>query len=83
MVDGSIKILIVEDEHIVALDLKRRLTKLGYQVTGMAANGDKALALINQELPNIVLMDIHIQGSIDGIEVAAILQKNYNIPVIT
>ena len=76
MVDGSIKILIVEDEHIVALDLKRRLTKLGYQVTGMAANGDKALALINQELPNIVLMDIHIQGSIDGIEVAAILQKN-------
>ena len=82
MVVGSIKILIVEDEQIVALDLKRRLTKLGYQVTGIAANGDKALALINQELPNIVLMDIHIQGSIDGIEVAAILQKNYNIPVI-
>ncbi|WP_292928904.1 hypothetical protein [Nitrosomonas sp.] len=46
-----IKILIVEDEKIVAVDLKRRLTKLGYQVTGMAASGHKALALIDQELP--------------------------------
>lgn len=76
------KILIVEDEKIVALDLKRRLTKLGYQVTGMVANGNKALALIDQELPSIVLMDIHIQGSIDGIEVATMLQKVHSIPII-
>ncbi|WP_297324008.1 EAL domain-containing protein [Nitrosomonas sp.] len=79
---GYIKILIVEDERIVALDLKRRLTKLGYQVTGMAASGDKALALIDQELPNIVLMDIHIQGDVDGVEVAAMLQKIHSIPII-
>jgi len=79
---GHIKILIVEDEKIVALDLKRRLTKLGYQITGMAASGDKALTLINQELPSIVLMDIHIQGSADGIEVAAMLQKIHSIPII-
>lgn len=77
-----IKILIVEDEKIVAIDLKRRLTKLGYQVTGMAASGHKALALIDQELPNIVLMDIHIQGDIDGVEAATILQKTHSIPVI-
>lgn len=77
-----IKILIVEDEKIVAIDLKRRLTKLGYQVTGMAASGQKALALIDQELPNIVLMDIHIQGDIDGVEAATILQKTHSIPVI-
>ena len=82
MMSEHIKILIVEDEKIVALDLKRRLTKLGYQVTGMAASGDKALALVNQELPNIVLMDIHIQGDIDGVEVAATLQKIYSIPII-
>lgn len=78
----SIKILIVEDETIVALDLKRRLTKLGYQVTGTAANSDKALALVNQELPSIVLMDIHIQGSVDGIEMATMLQKTHDIPII-
>lgn len=77
-----IKILIVEDERIVAIDLKRRLSKLGYQVTGMAANGQKALALIDQELPNVVLMDIHIQGDIDGVEVATMLQKTHSIPVI-
>ena len=77
-----IKILIVEDERIVAIDLKRRLTKLGYQVTGMAANGQKALALVDQELPNIVLMDIHIQGDIDNVEVATMLQRTHSIPVI-
>ncbi|MGZ0020346.1 two-component system response regulator [Nitrosomonas sp. wSCUT-2] len=79
---GNIKILIVEDEKIVALDLKRRLTKLGYQVTGMAASGEKALALVDQELPNIVLMDIHIQGNMDGIETADRLQKTHSIPII-
>lgn len=79
---GNIKILIVEDEKIVALDLKRRLTKLGYQVTGMAASGEKALALVDQELPNIVLMDIHIQGNMDGIEAASQLQKIHSIPII-
>lgn len=80
--DKSIKILIVEDEQIVALDLKRRLTKLGYQITGMAANGNKALALVKREQPNIVLMDIHIQGDADGVEVAAMMQKMHSIPVI-
>ncbi|MXS81639.1 EAL domain-containing protein [Nitrosomonas oligotropha] len=79
---GYIKILIVEDEKIVALDLKRRLTKLGYQVTGMAASGQKALALVDQEIPNIVLMDIHIQGDMDGVEVADQLQKAHSIPII-
>ncbi|PSJ16362.1 GGDEF domain-containing response regulator [Nitrosomonas supralitoralis] len=77
-----ISILIVEDEKIVALDLKRRLTKLGYQVTGMAASGQQAIALVEQNLPNIILMDIHIQGNMDGIEVANLLQKTHNVPVI-
>ncbi|SET31440.1 diguanylate cyclase (GGDEF) domain-containing protein [Nitrosomonas marina] len=80
--DRHIKILIVEDEQIVALDLKRRLTKLGYDVIGTAASGDKAFALISQELPSVVLMDIHIQGEMDGVEVAARLQEKHSIPVI-
>lgn len=82
LMNEPIKILIVEDETIVALDLKRRLIKLGYHVIGTAASSDKALALVNQDIPNIVLMDIHIQGSMDGIEVAVLLQKNYHIPII-
>ena len=82
LMNEPVKILIVEDETIVAVDLKRRLTKLGYHVTGTVCNSDRALALFNQELPHIVLMDIHIQGSMDGIEVAALLQKNHLIPII-
>ncbi len=77
-----IKILIVEDERIVATDLKNRLTKLGYQITGLAADSEKALSLINREDPDIILMDIRIQGSLDGIETAALLQRTHNIPVI-
>ena len=76
------KILIVEDENIVALDLKRRLDKLNYNVVGMAANANRALELVEQFQPDIVLMDIHIQGKTDGIEVAKILFEQYHIPVI-
>lgn len=76
------KILIVEDERIVAVDLKNRLTKLDYQITGLAADSDKALTLINQDPPDIILMDIRIQGGLDGIETAALLQRTHSIPVI-
>ena len=76
------KILIVEDENIVALDMSRRLTKLGYNVIGTAASGKRALELVDKRGPNIVLMDIHIKGAQDGIEVAQDISLLYRIPVI-
>lgn len=76
------KVLVVEDENIVALDLKRRLSKLGYNVIGMASNSERALSLIEEHHPDIVLMDIHIQGHTDGIEIARIVHEKYQIPVI-
>ncbi|MES3007849.1 MAG: EAL domain-containing protein [Pseudomonadota bacterium] len=76
------KVLVVEDENIVALDLKRRLKKLGYDVIGMASNANRALNLVEEHVPDIVLMDIHIQGNTDGIEIARILYEKYSIPVI-
>ncbi len=76
------KILIVEDENIVALDLKRRLNKLNYNVIGMAPSATKAIALVDEYQPDIVLMDIHIQGNTDGIDIAKILCDQYQIPVI-
>tara|TARA_R110001592_G_scaffold19937_4_gene81402 strand:- start:3342 stop:5768 length:2427 start_codon:yes stop_codon:yes gene_type:complete len=76
------KVLVVEDENIVALDLKRRLSKLGYNVIGMASNADRALKLIEEHHPDIVLMDIHIQGHTDGVEIARIVYEKYHIPVI-
>lgn len=76
------KVLIVEDENIVALDLKRRLSRLGYSVVGMAAHADQAIALIEDYHPDIILMDIHIRGHTDGIDVARLVAEKYQIPVI-
>ncbi len=75
------KILIVEDERIVAEDLKRLLIKMGYAVTGIAASGEDALKSVKASLPDLVLMDIRIQGPQDGIETAEHLYAEYNVPV--
>ncbi|MFA9275196.1 MAG: EAL domain-containing protein [Candidatus Aquirickettsiella gammari] len=72
------KVLIVEDESIVALDLQRRLMRLGYDVPRVAASCEQALQAIHDTLPNIVLMDINISGDIDGIDTAA----KIDLPVI-
>lgn len=79
---NSERVLVVEDENVVALDLTRRLKKLGYCVIGMASNAKRALSLVDKHAPDLVLMDIHIQGHTDGIEIARILYDKYQIPVI-
>ncbi len=65
------RVLIVEDERIVALDLQRRLTRMGYDVPRVAASHDQALRGVSETVPDIVLMDINISGEIDGIDTAA------------
>lgn len=72
------KVLIVEDESIVALDLQRRLIRLGYDVPRVAATCEQTIKAIEETLPNIVLMDINIAGEVDGIDTAAQL----DVPVI-
>jgi signal transduction histidine kinase len=76
------KILIVEDEGIVAFNLQQRLEQLGYRITGLAESGAEGLALVAQERPDLVLMDIHIKGEMDGIELAAALNRDFALPVI-
>lgn len=76
------QIFIVEDERIVAEDLKRMLERLGFSIVGLAANGDEAIKQIESSKPQLVLMDIHIQGSIDGIDVAEHIVTQFDIPVI-
>lgn len=75
-------ILIVEDEAIVAADLEQRLERLGYTIMGPAASGSEALALARLRAPQLALMDIRLQGPIDGIAVAEILRKELDVPVI-
>jgi CheY-like chemotaxis protein len=75
-------IFIVEDERIVAEDLKRMLQRLGYQVVGSAASGDEAIKQVEEKKPHLVLMDIRIQGPLDGIDVAERIYAEYDIPVV-
>ena len=75
-------ILIVEDEAIVAADLASRLEKLGYAVAGIAARGQDAIALVAREQPQLVLMDIYLAGSMDGIATAEAIQETHDVPVI-
>jgi len=76
------KILIVEDESIVALDIKLTLESLQYLVTGIAKNFTQALEKIEILLPELILMDINLKKSQDGIDTVLEIQKKYDIPII-
>jgi CheY-like chemotaxis protein len=75
-------ILIVEDERLIALDLQRRLTQLGYRVVGNVASGPQAITAAYQLQPDLVLMDIRLQGEMDGIEAAFHIQTERPTPII-
>jgi two-component system cell cycle sensor histidine kinase/response regulator CckA len=76
------RILVVEDEAIVALHLKQQLINLGYDVPKVVASGEQAIAQALVSRPDLILMDINIQGDIDGIEAAQRLPEDMQIPVI-
>lgn len=78
----KINVLVVEDESIVSKDIQHSLTKLGYEVVGAAATGEKALELARSERPDVVLMDIMLKGEMNGIEAADIIKKELKLPVI-
>lgn len=75
-------IFIVEDEAIVANDLKETLLSLEYRVAGIAKSGELALETVKETRPDLVLMDIHLAGEMDGVETAGKIHILYNIPVI-
>jgi PAS domain S-box-containing protein len=76
------KILIVEDEAIIAIDLKSCLEQLGYTVLAHVDSAEKALKLAEQDPPDLVLMDIVLKGRMDGIEAGDIIRSRWGIPVV-
>ena len=76
------KIMIVEDERIVAADLEDKLVALGYNVCGQAYSGSQALSMAEKQHPDLVLMDIKLEGPMDGIETANLIKDRHGIPVI-
>jgi DNA-binding LytR/AlgR family response regulator len=75
-------VLVVEDESIVSKDIQHSLKKLGYNVVGAAASGDRAIELARSEKPDIILMDIMLKGEMNGIETAEVMKNELGIPVI-
>ncbi|WP_296623202.1 LytTR family transcriptional regulator DNA-binding domain-containing protein [Marivirga sp.] len=76
------KILIVEDEMLIGANISLQLNELGYEVTGIIPRGEEALKHIEDNPPDILLLDINLKGDLDGIETALAMQKTHNIPVI-
>lgn len=79
---SNTKVMIVEDEKIVAMDIKSSLENLGYTVTAIADSSETALKKVVETRPDLILMDIHIKGDVDGITTAEKIHTNFNIPVI-
>lgn len=79
---SDVKILIVEDESIVAMDIKHRSESLGYQVTSITPSGEEAIELVKKDPPDLVLMDIVLKGNMDGIEAAQKIHDGFDIPVL-
>lgn len=75
-------ILIVEDEKILAADLENKLRQLGYRVDGIAASGEEAVQLARERAPSLVLMDVRLSGTMDGVEAARQIQANTHIPIV-
>ncbi len=76
------RILIIEDEPLIARDLKRIITSYGYEVAGICYNSDNALDVLSKKHYDLILLDIHLQGSQNGIELAHIINKNHKKPFI-
>ena len=76
------KVLIVEDDHISGLTLRKLLERKGYEITGVVPSGERALKSIEKNRPEIVLMDIWLDGDMDGIEATEHINDKWDIPVI-
>ena len=80
--NSKYKILIVEDEILVATDIQESLEYLGYSVQGNVDTGLKAIEAVEKELPDLVLMDINLKGEMTGIEAAKIITQKHDVPII-
>ena len=81
-VEKKCSILIVEDERIVAKDLQQTLAGMGYDAFAIASSAEEAIARASEKCPDIVLMDIRIKGTLDGIQTAGILRSKFDVPII-
>ena len=80
--DKPLRILVVEDEAIVARDIRLQLAELGYEAVGQARHGEQALQLAERLQPDLVLMDVQLAGPMDGITAAELIRRRLGLPVV-
>ncbi len=78
----DIKILVVEDEGIIGLNIKKKLKSFGYTVPAIVATGEEAIKMAEITFPDLILMDVRLKGDMDGMETAEEIRKNFDILVI-
>jgi DNA-binding response OmpR family regulator len=79
---AALRILIVEDEGMIADYIESMLQTAGYDVPGMASSANEVFAMVAELQPDLILMDIHIDGPLDGIQAAVKLREKYDVPII-
>jgi len=77
-----VKILIVEDEAIIARDIQNILSRFGYLVSGLASSGEESIEKARALTPDLVLMDVKLKGSMDGIEAGHAIHDHLHIPIV-
>ena len=78
----EVNIMVVEDEVIIAKEIKIKLENVGYSVTSIVNSGERAIESSDQDRPDLILMDINLKGKMDGIEAAEIIHSRFGIPII-
>lgn len=82
ILEKSPNILIVEDENIIAMDIRFMLENLGYKISGVVSSGEDSIKKAYNMLPDLILMDIKLKGNIDGVSAANQIYKSLRIPVV-
>ncbi|NTZ86830.1 PAS domain S-box protein [Burkholderia metallica] len=79
---SAARILIVEDDRVVSRDIAQQMHRCGHVVIGSVATGEEAITLAAKEMPDLVLMDVRLEGGLDGIDTARHLRESFNLPIV-
>jgi CheY-like chemotaxis protein len=77
-----LNVLIVENELIIALDIKQRLKSMGHNVVDIVSSGENVLKVIKKYMIDLIIMDAHLNGALNGIDTAIYIRKKFNMPIL-
>jgi PAS domain S-box-containing protein len=76
------RIMVVEDEAVISMEIQDRLTKMGHSICGTAVSGEEAVSVATAKRPDLILMDVHLRGEVDGVQTAKQIRDRIEIPII-